>query len=297
MSYRSGFLRFSPVPRFTVFVAAPAICLAAALVLFATWSLWATARQVDESIRARQANDVHLALGAVLDDLAQSQAGVAIWDPAYAEVRKPKPDATWLDQNVGTWLNYVFNHDLDIIIDGADGPVYAMRNGQRVSPAIFVSVRPAILPLIQAARGSVRRMPNTHERLPGRTPAQGSTVRTSPAAIHATDLVQVSGHAAAASVMRMIPDSEFAVGPHGRQPMLVSIRFLNGKMMEDLSRIRGIRDPRILLAPAQRMPGCTASPFIRRKARCLVISAGDQTCRGATSSGPWHAAAEGRRRR
>lgn len=201
------------------------------------------------SIRARQANDVHLALSGVLDDLAQSQAGVAIWDPAYAVVQKAKPDAAWLDQNVGSWLNYVFHHKLDIIIDGDDRPLYAMRNGERVAPAIFASVRPSLLPLIQAARGSLRRTPNTHERLPGQELPPNSTVRTSPAAFHATDLVQISGQAAAASVMRMIPDSKATVGAVAHQPMLISIRFLDRTMMRDFSRIRGIADARVLPAP------------------------------------------------
>ncbi len=261
MSHRFHLPPLSPALRFTAFVAAPALCLAAALVLFATWSLWATATEVDESIRGRQANDVHLALGAVLDDVAQSQAGVAIWDPAYAEVQKAKPDAEWLDKNVGVWLNYVFNHELDIIIDGRDRPVYAMRGGERVAPAIFARVRPALLPLIQAARGSLRRAPNTHERLPGQKLAQNSTVRTSPAAFHATDLVQVSGRAAAASVMRMIPDSKLVTGPPGRQPILISIRFLDGKLMGDLSRIRGIRDAQIVPAPASTKTGMYSVPL------------------------------------
>ncbi len=261
MSHRPGLPRLSPLLRFTTFVAAPALCLAVALVLFGTWSLWATANQVDESIRARQANDVHLALGAVLDDLAQSQAGVAIWDPAYVEVQKAKPNVEWLDKNVGVWLNYVFNHELDIIINGQDRPVYAMRGGERISPAIFARVRPELLPLIRAARGALRRAPNTHERLPGQKLAQNSTVRTSPAAFHATDLVQISGRVAAVSVMRMIPDSKLVVGSPGRQPMLVSIRFLDSKLMGDLGRIRGIRDARVLSAPASIRAGMYSAPL------------------------------------
>lgn len=261
MPYHPGLPRLSPTLRFTAFVAAPAIFLAAALVLFGTWSLWATAYKVDESIRGRQAKDVHLALGAMLDELSQSQAGVAIWDPAYAEVRKARPNAAWLDQNVGIWLNYVFNHELDIIIDGGERPIYAMRNGERVAPSIFAHLRPSVLPLIQAARGTLRRAPNPHERLPGQKLARNSTVRTSPAAFHATDLVQVSGRAAAASVMRMIPDSKLVVGPPERQPMLVSIRFLDGKMMGDLSRIRGIRDARVLTAPASTKTGMYSVPL------------------------------------
>jgi hypothetical protein len=99
-----------PRQRFFVFVALPAIGLAGALVLFGLWSLWITAEKSDGATRDRQVREVRLAIGATLDELAQSQAGVAIWDPAFAEVSKRKPDLNWLDQNVGTWLNYVFNY-------------------------------------------------------------------------------------------------------------------------------------------------------------------------------------------
>jgi len=236
--------------RFFVFVALPAICLAGALVLFGLWSLWITAEKSDAATRDRQVREVRLAIGATLDELAQSQAGVAIWDPAFAEVSKQKPDLDWLDQNVGTWLNYVFNHELDIIVDGQNRPLYAMKNGVRVNPEIFLRVQRGVASLIMEARGRSTDSANPHERLPNQKIHPKSTVRTSPAAVHATDLVEIDGNVAAASVMRMVPDSHKAGATPGKEPLLISIRYLNSGLMQHLQRDRGIVGARVTRSPA-----------------------------------------------
>ena len=239
-----------PRQRFFVFVALPAICLAGALVVFGLWSLWVTAENSDAATRDRQVREVRLAIGATLDELAQSQAGVAIWDPAFAEVSKREPDLDWLDQNVGTWLNYVFNHEVDIIVDGQNRPIYAMENGVRVNPKIFLRVQKGVAFLITEARGRSSAPTNPHERLPNQKIHPQSTVRTSPVAVHATDLVDIEGKVAAASVMRMMPDSQIAGDTTGTEPLLISIRYLNTSLMQHLQRERGIVGARVTKSPA-----------------------------------------------
>ena len=239
-----------PRRRFIALVALPAVCFTAALVLFGLWSLWITAEKSDQATRDRQAREVHLAIGATLDELAQSQAGVAIWDPAVAELGKQRPDLDWLDQNVGTWLNYVFNHELDLIIDDRNRPVYAMENGVRVKPETFSRIESGVRPLITAVRGGSTGTANPHERLPDQRLHPDSTVRTSPTAVHATDLIDIHGRAAVASVMRMVPDSHKSKAAPGSEPLLVSVRYLNTSVMRDLQRARGIAGARITRAAA-----------------------------------------------
>ncbi|MBB5711939.1 putative bifunctional diguanylate cyclase/phosphodiesterase [Sphingomonas xinjiangensis] len=257
----SAFKSAKPRGRFIAFVALPAIGFAVVLVLFGLWSLWITAERSDLATRDRQVREVRLAIGATLDELAQSQAGVAIWDPAVAEIGKAKPDLDWLDQNVGTWLNYVFDHEQDLIIDGDGRPVYFMENGARVRPEKFARVEAGLRPLIEAVRGASREPANPHERLPNQPPHPNSTARTSPVAIHATDLVEIGGKAAVASVMRMVPDSYESRAPAGSEPLLISVRYLNSSLMRDLERVRGLAGARVTHAPVNGASGEYSVPL------------------------------------
>jgi diguanylate cyclase (GGDEF)-like protein len=231
--------------RFALAVVAPLLVLTVAVTALAFLGFRTAAADGDRVSVARQAQEVRLAYSAALDELAQSQTGVAIWSPLILELRKPVPNWTWVDDNVGTWLNFVFGHHEDIILDGDDRPVYAMVNGTRANPRIYSAVSSEIAPLVEAARGRLKIRPNSHERLPGWRISLSSTVRTSPRAIHATDMVDLNGRPAAVSVMRMIPDTPNVVSTAGHEPLLVSIRYLDENFTRDLSRIQMIAGARI----------------------------------------------------
>lgn len=236
--------------RFVVQVILPVAALALAIALFAFVGARTSARQSDQESIARQAREVQLAVNATLDELAQSQTGVAIWDPVVLELRKARPDRGWIDQNVGTWLNYVFDHDADFILDARDTPVYAMIDGSGADPARYHRLAEAVVPMVQAVRGRSSGKANPHERLPGQALAPGSTVRTSASTFHATDLATVGGRPAAVSVMRIVPDSSAVPATPGREPLLVSIRYLDADLMRELSQIRLIARARVTQVPA-----------------------------------------------
>lgn len=245
-------LRGHAQARFALAVVAPLLILTVAVTVLAFFGFRAAADDSDRVSVARQTQEVRLAYSAALDELAQSQTGVAIWSPLIRELRKPDPNWTWVDDNVGTWLNFVFKHHEDIILDGNDRPVYAMVNGKRTTPQVYGAISRKMAPLIGATRGTLRIRPNNHERLPGWPIASSSTVRTSPRAIHATDLVELNGRPAAVSVMRMIPDTPNVVSVAGHEPLLVSIRYLDGPFMQDLSRTELIAGARIATNPVLR---------------------------------------------
>ena len=238
--------------RFIVAVAMPVLLLALGLTIFAFSALHSAAQQADQVSTAKQAQEVGVAVNGALDELAQSQSGVAIWDPAVSELRKSKPDWNWVDNNIGTWLNYVFAHDADFILGPDNRPVYAMVNGQRATPTRFFQIAAAATPLIEAARGRSRRPPNPHERLPGFPANPRSTARTSPRAIHATDLVSIGGRPAAMSVMRMIPDTPNVKATPGREPLLVSVRYLDTSFTRNLAKTQALSGAHATQGPALR---------------------------------------------
>lgn len=232
-------------------VLAPVLLLAFGLTWFAFSALSSAAAQADQVSIARQEQEVRLATNAALDELAQSQAGVAIWSPLVLELRKPRPNWTWVDDDVGTWLNFVFSHDVDLILSGDDRAVYVVRDGVRTPLASAAAYVEAAKPLIDAARGRTYGKPNRHERLPGRKLVDGATVRTSPRAIHATDLTTVKGRPAVMSVMRIIPDSPNVPVSPGREPLLVSIRYLDTSFVRDLAKIQLVLEAKIRRFGAQ----------------------------------------------
>ena len=231
--------------RFALLVVAPLLVLVVAVTALAFLGLRSAAADGDRVSIARQTREVRLAYSSALDELAQSQTGVAIWSPVILQLRKPAPDWTWIDNNVGTWLNFVFAHQEDIILDGDDHPIYAMVAGRRVSARVYNAISPAVTPLVDAARGRSKIGPNSHERLPRWSTDRFTTVRTSPRAIHATDLVDIAGRPAAVSVMRMIPDTPDVVTTPGREPLLISVRYLDKSFTRDLSQIKLIAGARI----------------------------------------------------
>jgi diguanylate cyclase (GGDEF)-like protein len=224
---------------------APVLAVALGLTIFAFSALRGAAFQADRVSVTRQEQEVKLAINAALDELAQSQAGVAIWSPLVLELRKPHPNWKWVDDNVGIWLNYVFAHNVDIILDADDKAIYVMREGARATPASFAAYAQAAQPLIEAARGRTLEAPNPHERLPGRPLSAAATVRTSTRAIHATDLSMVAGRPVAVSVMRLIPDTKQVASAPGREPLLVSIRYVDSGFTQNLAKIQSVTGARI----------------------------------------------------
>ncbi|MGK6322472.1 putative bifunctional diguanylate cyclase/phosphodiesterase [Sphingomonas sp. DT-51] len=236
-------------PRFIAAVVAPVLLLALGLTGFAVSALRSAAAQADRVSVTRQEQEVRLAVDAALDELAQSQVGVAIWTPLAVELQRPRPNWDWVDGNVGTWLNYVFAHDSDALLDPDGTPRWMMRDGIRSAPASFARFATAAAPLIRAVRGHGRVAPNSHERLPGYRLPAGSTVRTSPRAHHATDLVTIDGRAAIMSAMRIIPEGGVALTSPGREPLLVSVRFLDTGFVKQLARVQLVAGARISATP------------------------------------------------
>ncbi len=226
--------------RFVSAVALPIALLALGLTATVFYALHTAARQADLVSAERQGHEAQLAVDDALDELAQSQSGVAIWSPLLRELYKSQPNWGWIDINAGTWLNYVFAHDVDIILSPHDAPVYMMQDGERLaSPGRPASIYTrAAAPLIDSVRERTHRAANPHERLPGQPLANHASVRTSPSAIHATSTVAVGDRLAAVSVMRIVPDGSDGDAPPGPAPLLLSVRYLDRSFVQQLASVQ-----------------------------------------------------------
>ncbi|WP_158685823.1 putative bifunctional diguanylate cyclase/phosphodiesterase [Achromobacter spanius] len=201
------------------------------------FSLHLSVEKSDDMSALRQSRELHQAISNVLDDVAQAQEGVAVWDLLVDELIKPAPDQAWLDDNVGEWLHRLFEQDLVFILGPDDAMRYGNVHGELVAPARYAVYEPGIRPFVALARGQTTRPNNDHERLPGQPPSTDASARTTATAVHATDLATIGQRPAVVSVMRIArfpPDIDSPTIES--RNLLVSVRFIDGDFLRSFSR-------------------------------------------------------------
>src|SRR5438270_12495695 len=90
---------------------------------------WST-RQSDKVSVERQVRVTRHSINIALDELAQQQETVAIWDESAQEMVKPRPNQRWLHDNIGFWLHRIFAHDEVFLLDGRDRLVQTNHEGE-----------------------------------------------------------------------------------------------------------------------------------------------------------------------
>lgn len=230
-------LRAGPLPRSAGRLLALLLIAFGAFLAAMLFSLHLSVEKSDEMSAMRQHRELHQSISNTLDDVAQAQEGVALWDMLVDELAKAEPDPVWLDANVGGWLHRLFKHDVVYILGPDDAPLYGNEHGELAARERFAAYRPDISRFIDLARGRINQPSNEHERLPGQPPATEATVRTTGAAIHATDLATVAQRPAVVSVMHIAreqpgPPHAAAAPDH----LLVSVRYLDGDFLRTFAR-------------------------------------------------------------
>jgi diguanylate cyclase (GGDEF)-like protein len=225
--------------RFSMRVLLPvALSTTFALGLAALALVWAV-RQSDEISVERQQRMTERSIRAVVAELAKQQEMVAVWNDTILALNKRPLDAKWLDANIGAWLHAAFGQDHIYILDPHNEPFYATVDGVNVAPEEYAKVRPSFEGLIHGLRGDARSAHHSHV---GR-PVEGNYL-TSGRAVHDAHLLELLGRPAAVSAMKVVPENDELVQEAGSEFILVSVRFLDGDFLDQLSRqnlIEGLR--------------------------------------------------------
>src|SRR5438046_3701367 len=165
---------------------------------------WST-RQSDEVSVERQVRVTRHSVDIALDELAQQQETVAVWDEAALYMRRPESHQQWLHDNIGLWLHRIFAHDEVFLLDGRDRLVQADSEGRVVPASRYEALRGDVAPLLLMVRGKRECVNGPHDRHAGRPLLPNSTVRTTERAVHETHLTLVGGRPAARSAILMTP--------------------------------------------------------------------------------------------
>lgn len=97
---------------------------------------WATDRtNQDEAIQ--QQHIVRTTLAQSLDDMLRQQRSLTRWQPLADRLAQGKFDLQWLNENVGSWLSTMFDHQLVYLLDASGQPLYLWENGRNVPAAQF----------------------------------------------------------------------------------------------------------------------------------------------------------------
>lgn len=235
--------------RFGLRIVAPLASVALTAVALAAFGIFWTTSKSDAVSVERQIRTTKHALSLSVDALAKEQQTIAAWDDPVLELAKARPDWQWFDDEIGVWLYDLFGHDHVYILDPRDRPVYAMQAGTRASPDSYVRVASELKPLVDAVRGRSKAANGPHDRNPGKPVAPRNTLLTSEKMVHDSNIVQLFGRPAAASVMRIVPLTDRVELAQGEEHLIVSVRFLDGAFLKDLSAKNLIAAPRFSHAP------------------------------------------------
>jgi diguanylate cyclase (GGDEF)-like protein len=244
--------------RFGPKILVPMIGIAVAAILLMVFGLyWTTSRSNAISIE-RQVRTTQRAFDVSVARLALEQETVAVWDETATRLDRPDPYLGWIHDNVGLWLHKVFGHDRTYIVDRNDRPIYASVDGHMVPAAGFEGIRGDLRVMIDEARGRRRAPSNPFDRHPGGA-RPGADVLTTERAIHDTELASVAGRPASVSVMR-IRASTPALQPKSIEPLMISIRFLDGRFLQQLQD-RNLIDGARFSRDGARSPGEQSLPL------------------------------------
>ena len=221
--------------RFSGAVARTVAAIVLGALVIAGLALHWAARESDRASVERQAQAALHAIDISIDELALQQETVAVWDDSAAYLLADPRDMRWIHDNVGGWLNRIFDHDAAFILDGEDRPIYATLAGECVATERMAPVVAELEWLVRLVRDPGGERSGRHDRLAGSPPALNSSVRTTGRTIHASRIALVGGRPAAVSAIQVVESTQGYVRRNGRWPILVSLRYLDSDFLADLS--------------------------------------------------------------
>lgn len=196
-------------------------------------------------------------------ELLREQESVADWDDAVINARRG--DQQWMADNLGQWMHDYYGHDRVYVLDAADRPIHAMRDGETVAPAAFEADRSVIAASVAQVRALLA------------TNAQAGD----PPAAALGDLVSFEGRPAILAVQPLIPSSDRLAQAPGTEYLHVSVQFIDDEL---IGKIAG----KYLLSGAHLLPGLMSSitdasvPLVASSGQILGYAAWEQDRPGMT---------------
>ncbi|HQZ12648.1 MAG TPA: bifunctional diguanylate cyclase/phosphodiesterase [Devosia sp.] len=209
----------------SVGIVVPAVLLLLLMmVLAAGFTVWST-RGIDGRAMQRETTLVARAIDRQIDEVAQIQQSVVVWDDAFTNAALDF-NSDWLDANLGVWLYDYYGLDGVAILSARNEPIYTTFRGSAPAPSLVADNWSAIAPIVNELRG---RTANT-----GRRAGPGSIYP------FARDLALIGGKPAVVSVMPILPEAPALMPQPGSEFLHVVVDQLDEAFAARLERDYGI---------------------------------------------------------
>ncbi|TIS61232.1 MAG: EAL domain-containing protein [Mesorhizobium sp.] len=199
------------------------------------------AAQADNASLERQKMFIADGLKDQIAAVEREQESVTVWDDSVTNVRAG--NQAW---NLSVWMYTYYGHNRVYILDAANRPVHAMREGKALDPSTYGEDEPAMLPAIGKLRGMLAE-PKDH----------GSG---QPAKMVAEDLVSLGGKPAILSIMPLVPSTDRVTQEPGSEYLHVSVEFINDAVIGKIAEKYLLEGAR--LVPLSQPVGAAAVPLV-----------------------------------
>jgi len=202
--------RLSVVVPIGVIVAVAIVCIVVAVL--------SSAQRADEVAVAQERQLLSGALQDFGRRVLRETDSVASSQAAFANIRQDY-DQAWVEKRAGAWLSTFFNHDLVLIFDKRDRPIYS-RLGQRGPEFSLLDIRaPELTEVLETMRGRDG-VTSGAILLTDRAPGDSGALP------HVNELRLVMGRPAAVAAVA-IGDGRVAAARDVEAPVLMSVKFLD----------------------------------------------------------------------
>jgi diguanylate cyclase (GGDEF)-like protein len=238
-----------------------------ALVMVVTFGFYAT-MQADQASLDRQKILIANGLRDQIAAVEREQESISVWDDAVTNAKSGNEQ--WMVENISVWMYSYYGHNRVYVLDAANRPIHAMREGQVVAPVSYDEDEPELRPTIVKLRQLISQAADADKG--------GGTVK-----LVAEDLVSLGGRPAILSIMPLVPSSNRVTQAPGSEYLHISVEFINDVVIGKIAE-------KYLLAGAHLVPlsqpiGSAAVPLVDSRGVILGYIGWDQERPGLTLVG------------
>ncbi len=201
----------------------PVGAIVAVAVMCLIVAIFTSARRADEMAFKREQQLIEQSIADQGALMLREVESVAATERAKQAVRD-KYDPQWADQLLGNWLETYFDHDLVVIVDGADKVEYARSRSSGEVGAI--PLPPALLAILDFERGRFEAVPAGARPVialpeggkPGRSTGWIERVMSRPALV---------------SAVAVGSDSDLAAG-NAAAPIVISVKYIDDELLQKI---------------------------------------------------------------